>query len=163
MLKYALPILYRTSPPLVFKLLRRRMNEIIPLNRLLGIEMTAVGDGVAEARLPFRSEVTNHIGTVHASAIFGLGEAASGGAMSGSFAPDITTLRAVAAGADISFLKIARTDLVALAKVDGKSEALRQRLRAEGKVVFDVLVDVRDANDLVISSMTFSWHVSRKT
>jgi uncharacterized protein (TIGR00369 family) len=138
------------------------MNEIIPLNKLLGIEITTVGNGIAEARLPFRPEVTNHIGSVHASAIFGLGEAASGGAMSGSFAPIVTTIRAVAAGADVSFLKIARTDLVAFAKVDGRSEEMRERLLREGKVVFDVLVDVKDVNDIVISSMRFSWHVSRK-
>ena len=40
----------------------------------------SIGDGVAETRLPFRTEVTNHIGTVHATAIFGLGKVVLAGA-----------------------------------------------------------------------------------
>src|SRR3954471_2321195 len=89
MLKYVIPLVFAVRPSTVYNLLRRRLGEIIPLNKLLGIEITSIGDGVAEARLPFRTEVTNHIGSMHATAIFGLAEAASGGAMSGAFAPVI--------------------------------------------------------------------------
>ena len=82
MLKYALPLVFVVRPSIVYEMLRRRIAEIIPLNKLLGIEIISIGDGVAETRLPFRSEVTNHIGSMHASAIFGVAEAASGCAMS---------------------------------------------------------------------------------
>jgi uncharacterized protein (TIGR00369 family) len=162
MLKYALPLLYSVNSSVVFGMLRRRLGEIIPLNKLLGIEITSVGDGVAEAKLPFRAEVTNHIGSVHATAIFGLAEAASGGAMSGAFAPVMLSVRAVAASANVRFLKIARTDLFARAKLVGVTDELRAELANAGKVVFDVVVDVRDAAGDSIGELTVAWHVTKK-
>src|SRR5262245_66032977 len=103
MLNYVIPLVFAVWPPIVYELLRRRLAEIIPLNKLLGIDITSIGDGVAEARLPFRAEVTNHIGSVHAAAIFGVAEAASGGAMSGAFARDVLSIRPAAANANVTF------------------------------------------------------------
>ena len=57
--------------------IRERLGGAIPLNALLGLVITSIGDGTAEVRLPFRREVTNHVGGVHATAIFGVAEAAS--------------------------------------------------------------------------------------
>jgi uncharacterized protein (TIGR00369 family) len=162
MLKYALPLLFRLNSSVVFQMLRRRLEEIIPLNKHLGIEITSIGDGVAEARLPFRTEVTNHIGSVHATAIFGLAEAASGGAMSGAFAPVVLSIRPVAANATVRFLKIARTDLVAHARIVGNAETWRAELASSGRVVFDVVVDVRDAAGDSIGELTVAWHVSKQ-
>ncbi len=129
----------------MYDLLRRRLKDIIPLNQLLGIQIVSIGDGVAEARLPFRTEVTNHIGSMHATAIFGLAEAASGCAVSGAFAPVIMKVRPVAANASVTFSRIARTDLVAHAMTGAPSKELRAELASSGKVVFDVVVNVRDA------------------
>ena len=70
MLRFALPIIFRIRSSAVYSLLRKRLGEIIPLNRLLGIEFVSIGDGVATARLPFRQDSTNHLGTVHATAMF---------------------------------------------------------------------------------------------
>lgn len=161
MLKYALPLLYRVNPPVVFGMLRRRLEEVIPLNKLLGIEIVSIGDGVAEARLPFRTEVTNHIGSVHATAIFGLAEAASGAAMSGAFAPVMLSVRAVAGSAVVRFLKIARTDLIARAKIAGIAGELRTELDKAGKVVFDVVVGVQDAGGANVGELTVAWHVTK--
>jgi uncharacterized protein (TIGR00369 family) len=161
MLKYALPLLYTVKPSVVFAMLRRRLGEIIPLNKLLGIEIVSIGDGIAEARLPFRPEVTNHIGSVHATAIFGLAEAASGGAMSGAFAPVMLSVRAVAGSAVVRFLKVARTDLVARAKLTADAGVLRTELDNAGKVVFDVAVEVQDAGGAGIAELTVAWHVTR--
>ena len=162
MLKYVIPLVFAVRPSTVYDLLRRRLGEIIPLDKLLGIEITSIGDGVAEARLPFRTEVTNHIGTMHATAIFGLAEAASGGAMSGAFAPVILGIRPVAASAHVTFSKIARTDLVAHATTVGSSEDLRAKLAEAGKVIFDVLVKMHDDKNLEVAEMTVAWHVAKK-
>lgn len=162
MLKHALSLLFAVSPSITYALVRRRLEDIIPLNKLLGIEIVTVGDGTAEARLPFRTEVTNHIGSMHATAIFGLAEAASGSAMSGAFAPVALSIRPVAASAALTFLKIARSDLVAHAKTSEPSEQLRAKLAASGKVLFDVVVNVRDAAGTDIAQMTVAWHVTMK-
>ena len=162
MLKYVLPLVHAVMPSAVYHLLRRRLAEIIPLNTLLGIEIVSIGDGIAETRLPFRPEVTNHIGTVHATAIFGLAEAASGGAMSGALAPVVMEIRPVAASAKVSFSRVARTDLVARAETALPGEDLRARFAEAGKVVFDVVVHVRDAAGAEVAEVTVAWHVSRK-
>lgn len=162
MLKYALLLVYAVRPAMVYGILKTRLAEIIPLNTLLGIEIVSIGDGVAEARLPFRQEITNHIGTVHATAIFGLAEAASGGAMSGAFAPIVTSIRPVAAQAVVEFSKIARTDLRAHARTSLDPRELKDTLTQHGKVVFDVAVSVHDNADTEIGRVTISWHVSMK-
>jgi uncharacterized protein (TIGR00369 family) len=162
MLKYALPLVFVVRPSIVYEMLRRRIAEIIPLNKLLGIEIISIGDGVAETRLPFRSEVTNHIGSMHASAIFGVAEAASGCAMSGAFAPVALSIRPVAASAQVHFSKIARSALIAHAKTSETSEGLRAKLKEAGKVVFDVVVDVRDEGGTDVAKVTVAWHVATK-
>ncbi|MEY9604102.1 uncharacterized protein (TIGR00369 family) [Bradyrhizobium japonicum] len=162
MLKYVLPVAFALRPSMVYGMIKSRLSEIIPLNQLLGIEIASVDDGVAEARLPFKTEITNHIGTMHATAIFGLAEAASGAAMSGAFAPLAASIRPVAANARIDFLKIARTGLVARAKTSRDSKELRDSLKREGKVVFDVVVDVADAFAADIARITVSWHVTAR-
>jgi uncharacterized protein (TIGR00369 family) len=157
-----LPLAFAARPSIVYDIIRRRLGEIIPLNKLLGIEIISIGDGVAEARLAFRPELTNHIGSVHATAIFGLAEAASGYAMSGAFAPVILKIRPVAANANVSFSKIARTDLIAHARTVESPEELRAKLAAAGRVVFDVVVNVHDAAGLAVGQVTVAWHVARK-
>ena len=162
MLRYALPIAFAVNPSLVYSMMKSRLANIIPLNTLLGVEIVSVGDGVAEARLPFRPEITNHIGSVHATAIFGLGEAASGGAMLGAFAPVATLIRPVASNASVTFTRIARSDLVAKAKTSLGSQELRQSLERDGKAVFDVGVNLYDVTGAEIAQLTVSWHVSKK-
>ncbi|MGY3690171.1 uncharacterized protein (TIGR00369 family) [Bradyrhizobium sp. USDA 3240] len=162
MLKYALSIAFAVKPSLVYGVIKSRMSDIIPFNSLVGIEIVSIGDGIAEARLPFRPEITNHIGSVHATAIFGLAEAASGGAMSGAFAPVATSIRPVAASATVEFSKIARTDLAAFAKTSLGSKELRETLERDGKVVFNVAVNLRDAAGTDVGQVTVSWHVSNK-
>jgi uncharacterized protein (TIGR00369 family) len=146
----------------VYDIIRRRLGEIIPLNKLLGIEIISIDDGVAEARLPFRAEMTNHLGTVHATAIFGLAEATSGYAMSGAFAPVILRIRPIAARAEVSFSKIARSDIVANGRTARPAEELRAELEAAGRVVFDVVVVVRDDASREVAKVTVAWHVTRK-
>lgn len=162
MLGYVIPLLYAVRPSMVYEIVRRRMSEIIPLNVLLGIEIASIGNGVAETRLPVRQDLTNHIGTLHASAIFAVAEAASGGAMSGAFAPVILNVRPVAANATIEFLKPAKTSLVARAKTLEEPAALRDRLDKDGKVAFDLAVVVADEEGNNVARVKVGWHVAAK-
>jgi uncharacterized protein (TIGR00369 family) len=163
MLRYALPLIFIVRPALVYDLIRKRLGEIIPLNKLIGVEIVSIGDGVAQARVPFRPDLTNHIGSLHATAIFGVAEAASGAAMSGAFAPIVLQIRPVAAGATITFSKIARSDVVAQAAVVGSAQELRDKLANEGRVLFDVAVQMRDSAGSDVAEMTVAWHVTKRT
>jgi uncharacterized protein (TIGR00369 family) len=145
-----------------YDVIRKNMASIVPFNTLVGIEIVSLGDGVAEAVLPFRSEVTNHIETIHASALFALAEATSGAAMSGVFAPVITAVRPVATQATIEFLKTARTKTTARAHVMGEPAALRANLESAGKVTFDVQVTVSDDGGTEVARVKVGWHVGQK-
>jgi len=147
---------------MVYELIRRRMDDIIPLNKLVGIEILSIGDGVAEARVALRPDLTNHIGSAHATLIFGVAEAASGAAMSGALAPSVADIRPVAAQAQIAFLKIAKSNLTAKARVSESTDALRARLAETSKVVFDVNIGVFDEANDEIAQVTVNWHVSKR-
>lgn len=139
-----------------------RMAEAIPLNTHLGIELLDVGDGTGRARLPFRPSVTNHLKMVHATAIFGLAEAASGCAVSGAFAPMIAEVRPIAGAAAIEYRHLARGDLTAHAETADPTETLRARLEADGRVSFDVRVSVRNASAREVAAITVAWTVDRR-
>lgn len=156
------PLMYAISPPLVYGIIRNRMERAIPLNRLLGIEIASVGDGVAEAKVALLPELKNHIGTAHATLMFGVAEAASGAAMAGALAPSMATVRPVAAEAQIKFLKTAKSDLFARATVCGDAASLRANLQQTGTIAFDVNVNVFDARGAQVAEVVVNWHVSER-
>ena len=127
-----------------YELIRRRIEDIIPLNRLLGIQIVSIAEGIAEARLPFRKDIANHLGSVHATAIFSVAEAASGGAVAGAFAHEISKLRLVAVAGEVRFNKVSRLALIAHAAVKDLLRALRGCLAGAGKIEIDVSVAVCD-------------------
>lgn len=133
----------------------------VPYAAHTGVELVEVKPGEARARLDQREEVSNHIGTMHAGALFTLGETASGGAMVGTFADRLDQIRPVASGASIQYSRLARGALTATARCAEPAEALRARLDADGKVAFDVAVDIQDAEGQSVAGMTVAWHVRR--
>lgn len=160
MLARAFSAIYVIWPGLLYAIIVRRMSAIIPFNRLIGIELKAVEDGLGRAVLPYRPDLLNHIGTVHATAIFGLAEAASGCALAGIFAQVLSDVRPVATSSNISYLRKATTQLSALAKVVEPASELRSRLESERKVRFTVEVAVTDETGSDIASVTVEWQVS---
>jgi uncharacterized protein (TIGR00369 family) len=162
MLKYVVPIMYAVSPSLVYGIIRNRMDHVIPLNQLLGIDIVSVGDGVAEAKVALQPQLKNHIGTAHATLMFGVAEAASGAAMAGALAPAMAEIRPVAAQAQIKFLKVAKSDLVARATVRGEASDLRAKLEQAGSIAFDVDVQVSDAVGAQVAEVVVNWHVSQR-
>ncbi len=142
-----------------YEMIKTHLGQAIPFANHVGVELLEIGDGVASAALDQRTETSNHIQTQHAGAMFTLGEAASGAALAGALAPVILTARPVAAGASISYVKIAKGRLVAHAKTSEPGSDLLARLKDEGKVAFDVDVDVQDAEGDTVVTMTVGWHV----
>src|SRR5947209_20571074 len=68
------------------EMVRTIMTQAVPFNRVLGLQFVAVGDERAEVVMPEAPERLNHVGTAHAAAQFGLGEAASGAMVMSAFA-----------------------------------------------------------------------------
>ena len=143
-----------------YDMIKAQLSTIVPFQNFVGATLLEVGDGIATAQLEQRDEITNHIQTMHAGAMFTLGEAASGAAMAGALAPVILEMRPVAATAGIAFKKIAKGTLTATAKTSRTGAELMQTIKDEGKVAFDVLVDISDAGGDTVVEMTVNWHVS---
>jgi uncharacterized protein (TIGR00369 family) len=133
----------------------------VPYAAHTGVDLIEVAPGAAIAVLDQRDEVSNHIGTMHAGALFTLGETASGGAMVGTFKDLMGQIRPVAANASIRYTRLAKGKLTAQARCSEAPEALRGRLDADGKVAFDVEVDIQDADGQSVAGMTVAWHVRR--
>ena len=148
--------------PMLYDMIRSQMGQNVPFARHAGVEIDTVDKGRASARLPFRPEGLNHIGTQHAAALFALGETASGAAMAGTFAPMLLEVRPVAAEASIRYFGLAKGQVTADARVEAEPDALLEAVRTEGKVRFPIVVSLKGEDGIEIGEMMVDWHVSRR-
>jgi len=146
----------------VFEEIRRRAIESVPFARHMGLEVVSVGNGSASAQLLARPEVLNHVGTLHAAALFGVGEAASGAAMASALAPVIQNVRPVVSKATIRYSKPAKGLIIARAKVEREPASLVAELREKGVVQFVVAVELVDQEGSVRGDIQVEWHASIK-
>jgi uncharacterized protein (TIGR00369 family) len=141
------------------EMVRTIMTQAVPFNRVLGVQFVALDAERAEVVMPEAPERLNHVGTIHAAAQFGLGEAASGAMVMGAFA-DLQGdgYIPLAATAQIAYRKPAAGDLRAVATL---SAAEQERIRAEvasaGKARFSVPVQLSNAQSVVTTEITVEW------
>jgi acyl-coenzyme A thioesterase PaaI-like protein len=143
-----------------YEMIRAHLGKAVPYATHTGVELLEISDGEATARLTQRPETENHIKGQHAGAMFTLGEAASGAAVAGILAPVISQMRPVAAMAEITYRKFAQGTLVATATTSRSGPELLATLKTDGKVAFDVMIDIRDAEDETVVEMKVNWYVS---
>ncbi len=145
-----------------YEMIKAHLDAAVPFANHVGVKLISIADGKATAELDQRGEVSNHIKSMHAGAMFTLGEAASGAAMAGALAPVILDMRPVAATAQIAFKKVAIGTLTAHATSSRPGADLMQAIRETGKVAFDVTVDIRDSSGDTVVEMTVNWYVSEQ-
>ena len=143
----------------VYDMIKENLSNTVPYARYTGVEIIEVSPEHGVTRLEKRDEVENHIQTVHAGALFTLGEAASGAAMAGLLGEKILSVRPVAAKADIAYLKTAKTDVTAKAKASISADAALAALADAGVVQFDVDVVIENADNTPVAEMKVGWHV----
>jgi acyl-coenzyme A thioesterase PaaI-like protein len=136
------------------------MNLIVPFADYVGIRRVQQSEEGGIGLLPERKELTNHIGSQHAAAIFTAAEAASGWTVLGAFGS------AIAAGvlplvreSSIKYLKVARGEIKALGQLNEPGVAILHRLTSQGKVDFSVDVELTDASNVVVATMTVHWNL----
>ena len=91
-----------------FDAIAQGMTQAVPFAGYLGLEITSVAAGEAVVVLPERAELTNHVGSQHAGALFTVAEAASGAAFVGAFVERMGEVTPLARSAEISYEKIAK-------------------------------------------------------
>jgi uncharacterized protein (TIGR00369 family) len=142
-----------------FDLIAKGLTQAVPFAGHLGIEVTSVSEGAATARLPEGAELTNHVGSQHAGALFTVAETASGAAFVGAFAERMGDVTPLARSAEISYEKIAKGPIEATATLGVDAAEALARLDADGKVVFPCEVELSDASGERVATATVHWHV----
>jgi uncharacterized protein (TIGR00369 family) len=142
-----------------FDLIAKGMTQAVPFAAFLGLEITEVSAGEAVVRLPARPELTNHVGSQHAGALFTVAEAASGAAFVGAFAERLGEVTPLARRAEISYEKIAKGPIEARAKLGVAAEEALATLDAEGKVEFPCEIELVDGAGTRVATATVGWHV----
>jgi uncharacterized protein (TIGR00369 family) len=144
-----------------FDAIAEGMTRAVPFAGHLGLEITQVAAGEATVRLPERDELTNHVGSQHAGALFTVAEAASGAAFVGAFAERLAEVTPLARDAQISYEKIARGPIDAVARLGVAGDEAMAALDADGKVVFPCEIELSDAEGQRVATATVHWHVRR--
>ena len=135
------------------------MTHAVPFAGFLGLEIASIGEGESAVVLPERQELTNHVGSQHAGALFTAAEAASGAAFLGAFVERLADVTPLARSAEISYEKIARGPIEARAKLGVPAKEALATLDAEGKVVFPCEIVLTDSDGRQVATATVDWHV----
>lgn len=135
------------------------MKEAVPFAAFLGLDIARIGEGEAVVILPERAELTNHVGSQHAGALFTVAEAASGAAFLGAFAERLADVTPLARNAEIAYEKIAKGPIEAAAKLGIGTEEALSTLDSEGKVVFPCEIELTDASGTRVAGAIVQWHV----
>lgn len=110
--------------------------------------MTELAPGRGVVQVPFRTEVTNHLGTVHAIALCNAAELAAG-MMTNVSIPE--GARWIPVGMEVKYLAKAKTDVTAVA--DGSA----LDWQAAGDLV--VPVEIRDSEGLLVFTARITMNV----
>jgi uncharacterized protein (TIGR00369 family) len=142
-----------------FEAIAKGMTQAVPFAAFLDLEITEVSAGEAVVRLPERAELTNHVGSQHAGALFTVAEAASGAAFVGAFAERMGEVTPLARRAEISYEKIAKGPIEAKARLGVPAAEALATLDAEGKVEFPCEIELVDGDGTRVATATVGWHV----
>jgi acyl-coenzyme A thioesterase PaaI-like protein len=137
--------------------IRAGMPAAVPFIRTLGLEYDDVTETTAVLRMPDRPDLHNHVGGPHAGAIFALGESASGAVVLAAFADLLGNVTPLAAGADITYRKLALGAVRAAATLGRNASEVRAELADGGIPQFPVTVQILDGADNVTAEMNIRW------
>jgi acyl-coenzyme A thioesterase PaaI-like protein len=135
------------------------LSQAIPFNVHLGLQTTSLGPDSGAVLLPDDEKLRNHVGSQHAGALFAAAEAASGAAFVGAFLDIMGEITPLAESAQISYKKLAKGEITATARFGEDADALKAKLREEGRIRFPVQVRMTDTAGNVVAEMTVAWYV----
>lgn len=133
----------------------------IPFNRFLSLQPHETDRRIMSLR--YAPELTNHIGTMHASAQFALAEACSGQFMLTRFPEEVDGNIALLRKSEVKYKRPAKSDIVAEAWCDdGTIEGFISRLERKHRSFLPVDVAVRDEEGIVTMQGTFEWYIEKR-
>jgi acyl-coenzyme A thioesterase PaaI-like protein len=133
----------------------------LPFNRLVGIERPALEGAVLG--LPAADRYTNHLGTVHASALLALAEATSGECLILELRDIGFEVLPVVRRIEAKFRKPAMGAVHSrLGDLGDSMTVFRAGLAARGRALVAVPVDVFDASGAHALSASVEWFVAKR-
>jgi acyl-coenzyme A thioesterase PaaI-like protein len=135
----------------------------VPYNKLLGISLASNTSHLLQ--LDAREEYTNHLGTVHAAALFALAEGSGAQLLLTVFPEEIIdNVIPVLRKVEVSYKKPATGVIVSSATLkDTSIELVTEQLRTKKRVSIVIPVDLFDESNVKVFSANFEWFVVLKT
>lgn len=132
----------------------------LPFNKFIGLEKAPAESGFL-ITLPAGEKYTNHLNTVHASALFAAAEAASGAFLLESIGGSsnyIPVVRRV----ESKFRKPANGRISAKARIkEGDLERIKNELDSKKRTLITVIVDVEDESGVVALTSEVEWFITK--
>ena len=129
--------------------------EEIPFVKHIGIK-----EEDSELSLDFKSDVLNHVKTIHASAQFTLAETQSGLHLQRLFKELEGKVIPLLRDAQIKYKKPAQEKIMAFSSVSNDSILkFKSQYEKKGRGSIQIEVDVKDINDVLTSQATFTWFI----
>jgi acyl-coenzyme A thioesterase PaaI-like protein len=138
--------------------LKEVANSIVPFGRLAGVRVTELTPDRAVAELPGTAEVTNHVGTVHAAAMYLAADFAGAVAFVGAAPADVGQVEwIVVRGGHSTFLKPATGRIRAVGTVDQRDVRAITGRSGAGKFDLDGKAMLYDDDDVLVAKFSFDY------
>jgi uncharacterized protein (TIGR00369 family) len=144
-----------------YAIVKANMPTQVPMVGTLNIEYLELNEDHALLRMPDQPAYHNHIGGIHAGAMFTLAETASGAIVLAEFGDKFDTLVPLAVSATIRYLKVAMGPLTAEAVMDATVEEVLAELEGGTRPEFNVDVAIRDESGTMTGAMTILWTLKK--
>lgn len=106
--------------------------------------------------------ISNHLGTIHAGAIFTLAESESGHYLQKCFPDQKDKVVAMVRDASIRYKQPASQKIIASATItDEEMEKFNSRFDRKGRSTITIDVEVKDIENTLISTASFLWYVQK--
>ncbi|MFI0431621.1 MAG: DUF4442 domain-containing protein [Candidatus Nanopelagicales bacterium] len=133
------------------------MPTLVPMVGTLNIEYLELNSEHALLRMEDQTEYHNHIGGIHAGAMFTLAETASGAIVLAEFGEMFDKLVPLAVEAKIRYLKPAMGSLTAEAVMDSTVDDVLAQFESGKRPEFTITVAIRNADDVQTGEMVILW------
>jgi acyl-coenzyme A thioesterase PaaI-like protein len=134
----------------------------IPFNKYLGLQR-ADTDNDFIFKLEHKKEYQNHLGTIHASALFALAEASSGEFLLNKFKDYKLDVIPVVRKVETKYSKPASGTVFSKAGIiDSDIMNITNELKNKNRVIIKVKVDVYNDNAEKVFTSTFDWFITNK-
>ena len=140
-----------------FEAVQASMPKLVPMVGTLNLEFLQLSEAEAVLRLPDQSAYHNHIGGLHAGAMFTLAETATGAIVLGNFGNQMDRAVPLAVESTIRYKKIAKGPMYAEALMQDTPESIMARLEAGERPEWTIEVSLAMEDWTVTGEASFLW------